>query len=343
MTNSARRPLSAELCIGVVVPVYNETGVLAPLHERLATVLGETGCRYEVIFVDDGSTDGSGATLDDLARRDSNVRVVHLSRNFGQQAAVQAGLEFSTADAVIVMDADLQDDPASIGEFLHAWQEGYDVVYAVRVGRKEGPIKRLLFFSFYRLLAAMSRTPIPLDAGNFGLIDRRVVDSIARLPDRDRYFAGLRSWVGFRQLGVAVERGERYDGRPRVSVWQLFRTAKSALVSFSTAPLSVFYGIALVATLVFVGLSVFTLYHKLSTGLAIPGWTSQILVACFFGAINALGIAVLGEYVLRIYDQVRGRPIYLVDRTVNCADRQPSLETDLRAGRLPHAKHSDTA
>ncbi len=190
------------------------------------------------------------------------MRVLHLSRNFGHQAAVQAGLAHAEGDAVVVMDADMQDDPASIGRFLQKWREGYDVVYAVRVGRKESAAKRFLFFAFYRLLNLIVRVPMPADAGNFGLIDRRVADEIVRLLDRDRYYAGLRSWVGFRQVGIEVERGPRYDGRPRVSMLGLWRLAKSAIFSFSSFPLTFFYLVGSLSMLVFLGLAGFTLYPQ---------------------------------------------------------------------------------
>jgi polyisoprenyl-phosphate glycosyltransferase len=306
--------------VSVVLPVYDEVEVLDALTRSVAGALAATGYRWEIVYVDDGSRDGSAAALDRLAAADPNVRVLHLSRNFGHQAAVQAGLEHAGGDAVILMDSDMQDDPACIGRFLQKWREGYDVVYAVRVGRKESAAKRFLFFAFYRLLNLIARIPMPADAGNFGLLDRRVAAEIVRLLDRDRYYAGLRSWVGFRQVGIEVERGPRYDGRPRVSMLGLWRLAKSAIFSFSSFPLTFFYLVGSVSMLVFLGLAGFTLYHKLFTGLAIPGWTSITMATSFFGAMNAMGIAVLGEYVTRIYEQVRARPMYLVERRVNFHD-----------------------
>jgi dolichol-phosphate mannosyltransferase len=314
--------------VSVVLPVYNEGKVLETLERAVSGALGEAGCRGEIIFVNDGSRDESGAILDRLAAADPRVRVLHLARNFGQQAAVQAGLEHARGDAVVLMDADMQDDPASIARFVAKWREGFDVVYAIRVARKENAAKRFLFHAFYRVLNRIATTPMPPDAGNFGLVDRRVADAIVRLRDRDRYYAGLRSWVGYRQTGIEVERGPRYDGRPRVSMLGLWRLAQSAVFSFSAFPLAIFYAIALLSMTAFLGLAGFTLYHKLFSGLAIPGWTSVMMASSFFGAINSLGIAVLGEYVLRIYDQVRSRPLYLVDRRVNFPDdpekRDPS-------------------
>ncbi len=327
------RPAREALLISVVLPVYNESKVLETLTRAVTEAIRETGCDGELIYINDGSRDGSGELLDRLALADPQVKVLHLSRNFGHQAAVQAGLAHARGDVAVIMDSDMQDDPRSIGRFLEKWREGYDVVYAIRTGRKENAVKKFLFYSFYRVLNAISRTPMPPDAGNFGLVDRRVAEEIARLRDRDRYYAGLRSWVGFRQTGVEVERGPRYDGRPRVSMLGLWRLAKSAIFSFSSFPLSLFYAIGVTSMAVFFLLGIFVLYHKLFTGLAIPGWASNTMVSSFFGAMNALGIAVLGEYVTRIYDQVRDRPLYLVDRWVNFPeDRRVGQHVELNNG-----------
>lgn len=314
--DAARRRNEPAL-VSVVLPVYNERQVLELLTKTVSDALKSAGCNAELIFVDDGSRDGSDAVLDRLAADDRRIRVLHLSRNFGHQAALQAGLAGAKGEVIVVMDADLQDDPKGIAHFLEKWRQGYDVVYAVRTARKENALKRFLFFAFYRLLNLVARIPMPADAGNFGLVDRRVADEIVKLLDRDRYYAGLRSWVGFRQVGVKVERGPRYDEVPRVSLLGLVRLAKSAVFSFSSFPLTVFYAIGSLSMAVFLGLASFTLYHKLFTGLAIPGWTSITMSSSFFGAMNALGIAVLGEYVTRIYEQVRARPLYVVERRVN--------------------------
>ncbi len=203
--NSSSRPPVADSLISVVLPVYNESGILTELCQRLRAAL--TACRttFELIFVDDGSQDGSAQALDTLARQFAEVRVVHLSRNFGHQAAVHAGLSHARGDAVVLMDSDLQDSPEAIGKFLDAWQAGYDVAYAVRVGRKEWFGKRMMFAGFHRFLSSISNTLIPVDAGNFSLIDARVVRHLLTLDERDRYLPGLRSWVGFKQIGIPVD------------------------------------------------------------------------------------------------------------------------------------------
>jgi dolichol-phosphate mannosyltransferase len=312
-----QRPQPTNLTISVVLPVYNEAGVLTDLFRRVRDAIDKVGAKSEIIFVNDGSRDGSPQILDDLAVVHPQVRVLHLSRNFGHQAAVQAGLAHATGDVVLLMDSDMQDAPEALPRFLLQWQAGYDVVYAVRSRRKEWWPKRLLFALFHRVLALVANTSIPIDAGNFSLMDARVVREIVRLGEHDRYLPGLRSWVGFRQKGIEVRRQARYDGRPRVSLRGLVRLAKTAIFSFSTFPLFVFTLIGYLALAVFVGLSGFSIYYRLFTDQAVPGWASMLLVGSFFGALNALGISMLGAYVARIYDQVRGRPIYLVERSVN--------------------------
>jgi len=303
--------------ISIVLPVFNERHVLETLHTSILRAIRSYDMDYEMVFIDDGSSDGSSDVLDRLASIDPHVRVVHFARNFGHQAAVQAGLEHARGDAVVLMDSDMQDAPEAIPRFVDQWRDGYDVVYAIRADRKESRLKRMAFAAFYQLLSRIASTPIPQDAGNFGLVDRRVARHIADLKERDRYFPGLRSWVGFRQIGIVVERAARYDGQPRVSFWGLCRLAKTAIFSFSSFPLSVFGVIGMLALGIFAALSSFSLFCRLFTDLAIPGWTSHILSASFFGALNALGISILGEYVIRIYDQVRERPIFVVDSTRN--------------------------
>jgi polyisoprenyl-phosphate glycosyltransferase len=227
-------------------------------------------------------------------------------------------------DAIVLMDSDMQDSPEAIPRFLTEWGAGYDVVYAVRAHRKENILKRFLFAAFHRLMSSVAAVPIPSDAGIFGLIDRRVARQIIEMGESDRYFPGLRSWVGFRQKGIEVERNARYDRQPRVSLFGLVRLAKTAMFSFSSFPLTIFHVIGVVAAMVFLSLGGYSVFCKLFTNQAIPGWTSHILTGSFFGALNALGISILGEYVIRIYDQVRGRPQFLIDRMVNMTKATPS-------------------
>lgn len=320
--NIVRKPID-EVLVSAVMPVFNEVGALRELVSRTEGAIRASGAQHEIVLVNDGSTDGSAELLDELAVGCPNVRVVHLSRNFGHQAAVQAGLAHAQGDVVLLMDSDLQDAPEAVGRFLHEWQKGFDVVYALRAERKEQWWKRCLFAGFHRFMAAVASTRIPADAGNFSLMDRRVVREIVCLAEHDRYLPGLRSWVGYRQTGIVVRRNARYDGRPRVSLRGLWRLAKTAIFSFSSFPLTMFYWIGYSALALFFGLSVYATFCKLFTSGSVPGWSSTLLVASFFGALNALGISMLGEYVTRIYDQVRSRPMYLVDRVTQQTCDEP--------------------
>lgn len=315
-SDRSRKAISDSL-ISVVLPVFNEQDVLPKLLQAVEESLQSAGCGYEIIFVNDGSSDQSGRILNELAELNARVRVIHFAKNFGHQAAVQAGLLHTSGDAVIIMDSDMQDCPNAIVKFIEYWNSGYDVVYAIRTNRKENIFKRWAFQTFHKTLNLISSTPIPRDAGNFGLIDRQVAIQIAQLNDRDRYFPGLRSWVGYRQIGVTVERLARYDDKARVSFIELCRLAKTAIFSFSFLPLTIFYVIAALSAFVCLGLISFVLYHKIFTQLAIPGWASTTITASFFGTLNALGIGILGEYVTRIYDQVRARPMFIVSTKTN--------------------------
>ena len=300
--------------ISLVLPVFNEAAILETLQDRIDTGLAKAGCRWEVIYVNDGSTDQSGEILSRLAKERPQIRCVHLSRNFGHQSAIHAGLAHAKGDATIIMDSDLQDDPTRLGEFIEAWRNGADVVYAIREKRKEAWWKNILFLSFYRLLNRISDIPIPADAGAFGLIDQCVVHQILQLREVDRFYPGLRSWVGFRQQGIVVERCARHDDKPRVSLRQLFKLAQSAIFGFSRFPLFIFYALSIASLTVSASCLTYALFSKWFTGLAIPGWASTTTLASFFGGLNALGIAVLGEYVIRIHQQVLGRPSYIVEK-----------------------------
>lgn len=321
-----RRDLS-QICVGVVMPLLNEEAILRSLIQQIQNELTALGCHWQIVLVNDGSTDRSGEILDELAQRDNRIRVVHLSRNFGHQAATHAGLSHCDADAVILMDSDGQDAPIAIPKMVQQWQAGFDVVYAVREKRKESAWKRLAFTSFYRLLNSVAVIDIPRDAGNFGLLDRRVVNQVSQLPESDRYFPGLRRWVGFRQTSVVVERLARHDDQPRVSFRGLIALAKTALFGFSRVPLTAFYALAVLSAALCVACVGWTLFHKCFTGMAIPGWTSITIVSAFFGSINSLGIAILGEYVCRIYDQVRQRPQFIIDRAINLQATQSASPT----------------
>lgn len=324
-----KRPELKNARLSIVMPILNEAAVLPRLLADLKHVMQQVGCKWSLILVNDGSSDGSAELLDAMAFADRRLTVIHLSRNFGQQSAVQAGLESADGDAVILMDSDGQDDPTAIREMVRRWLAGDDVVYAVRYGRKENILRRFLLSSFYRILGRVASIPIPKDAGNFGLIDRRVADQIVDLQEFDRYFPGLRSWVGFKQSALRVERFARHDKLPRKSLRSLFALAKTALVGFSRVPLQVFYGLSCLSASACVVFVTFALFQLIMNGSNVPSWTWIAGTVSFFSAINTLGIAILGEYMCRIYDQVRKRPPFIVERTTNLPARR---STDLMDG-----------
>jgi len=320
--------------LDVVVPIYNEARILDELHRRLRTVLGETAPEWRIIYVDDGSRDASPGLIARFCAEDDRVTAVHLSRNFGQQLAIAAGLDIASAEVTILLDGDLQDPPEVIPELLEKWTDGYDVVYAVKSKRKEGLIKRSLFSLFYKILRALSPLDIPPNAGNFSLMDRSVVELINDMPEHDRYVSGLRAYVGGRQVGVEFERAARYAGNPRQSPLKLVRMAFDAFFAFSELPLRIatFAGFAVSGVAFLVMLNV--LYQKLVSGQAITGWASTMTSILFLGGIQLVALGIIGEYIGRIYNETKGRPAFIVARYRNVpaesAERRPlSLAGDV--------------
>jgi len=300
--------------LSVVVPVYNERDNLEELIARLVPVLEQTTPEggFEVILVDDGSTDGSAELLDALHARDGRLKVLHFSRNFGHQAALQAGLEEATGDGVVLIDADLQDRPEMVETFVAHWRDGVDVVYAVRTHRKEGLLKRAAYALFYRTLRRVSQTDIPLDAGDFSLIDRRVVDALVALPEHHRFLRGLRSWVGFRQLGVPCERDPRHGGASKYDLGRLLHLALTGYIGFSTVPLRLATLLGMAAATVGFLLAVWAVASKFLAVESPRGWASTLAVILFVGGAQLLMLGVVGEYLGRVYDEVRRRPVYVL-------------------------------
>lgn len=297
--------------LSVVVPAFNEEATLPELYARLTAVLTSLQTTYELIIVDDGSTDHTSERLRQLRTQDPRVKYVRLARNFGHQAALTAGLAHTRGRAVVVMDADLQDPPELIPELLARWTEGYEVVYAVRRHRKEPLPKRLAYALFYRLLNRVASMRIPLDAGDFCLMDRRVVDQINALPERNRFLRGLRSWVGYRQTGVEYERQERYAGQPKYGFWQLLRLAVDGLVSFSFLPLRIASTIGFIASGGSLLVGLFYLIVRLTGFRDPPGFAAIVVSVTFLGGVQLITIGIMGEYVGRIFDEVKNRPVYI--------------------------------
>ena len=302
--------------ISVVAPVYNESGSLAELHRRLTLTLSELDT-YEIVLVDDGSSDGSWGRLLELAARDPQLRLLRLSRNFGHQAALSAGMDAARGDAIVLMDADLQDPPELIPQLVAKWRDGFDVVYAVRADREGEPRLRLASISlFYRLLHRITPTAIPENAGDFRLLSRRAADAITAMPERARFLRGMTSWIGYRQTGVPYTREARFAGESKYPTRKLVRLALDGITSFSTAPIKLVTGIGLALVVFCVGVLAWTLYVRLFTTDAPQGWTSVIAVVLLLGGVQLLSLGVIGQYVARIFDETKQRPLYLVDEVV---------------------------
>ncbi len=306
--------------LSVVVPLFNEHENLPALYHRLVAALAPLGEPFELVFVNDGSRDATPAMLDLLAATDPRVTAVHLSRNFGHQPAVTAGLDHARGDAVIVMDGDLQDPPEVLPQFVAKWRAGHEVVYAVRRKRKEGPLKRLGYFAFYRVLRAVADLDIPLDAGDFCLMDRQVVDQLKAMPERVRFVRGLRTFVGFRQVGVEYERDARAAGRSKYTFRKLLGLAIDGLLNFSSYPLRLVTYLGVLSAAAAAGLAIWAVYDAVSNQSTPRGWASTIVVVLFMGAIQLISLGVVGEYVRRIFLEVKGRPPYIVGRIARQAE-----------------------
>jgi len=298
--------------ISVVVPLFNEQEILAELHHRLNVVMQSLELSYEILLVDDGSRDATPCRIDVLIARDRHVAALHLSRNFGHQAAVSAGIDHARGRAVVVMDGDLQDPPEAIPHFVQKWREGHEVVYGVRRRRKEGPLKRLGYFGFYRICNAISDLDIPLDSGDFCLMDRRVVDVLKHLPERMRFVRGLRSFAGFRQTGLVYDRGAREAGKPKYTMGALIVLAIDGLISFSSYPLRLVTYLGIAAIGIALSLLVWVLSDALYHRTAPQGWASTLATVLFMGSIQLFSLGIIGEYIRLIFLETKGRPTYIV-------------------------------
>lgn len=299
--------------LSIVVPVWNEADSLPKFFSRLTKVLEATGETWEVLIVDDGSTDGSAKIAQQHAKRDARIRPLLFARNFGHQIAVTAGLDHSLGDAVVVIDADLQDPPEFIPELIAKWREGYEVVYAVRTERKgESFFKRFTAAFFYRTINRITEIKIPLDTGDFRLMDRRVVDVLNRMREHHRFLRGMSAWVGFRQVGLPYERAARFAGETHYTLRRMLRLALTAITGFSFFPLQVATflgfisaGIAIIAIPAVIAL-------RLAGSQAFFGQASTLIAVLFFGGVQLISLGILGEYIGRLYDEARGRPLYIL-------------------------------
>jgi polyisoprenyl-phosphate glycosyltransferase len=312
MTAPARPVLS------IVVPLYNEAGNVATLLERLGALTQrlQADIDCEIVLVNDGSSDATAAIVRDQMTRRSNIVLVNLSRNFGHQLAATAGLEIASGDAIVLMDGDLQDPPELIEAFLKKWREGYDVVYAVRRARPgESRFKLLTAGAFYRIINRLTKIKIPLDAGDFRLMSRRVVEALRRSPERHRFLRGMVSWVGFNQTAIEYDRDVRYTGTTKYPITKMIRFAMDGITSFSDIPLrfASYLGFtvsaaAFIYALIVISFKLFSLKPPAYT----PGWASTIVAVLFLGGVQLMSLGILGEYLGRVYDEVKGRPLYLI-------------------------------
>jgi dolichol-phosphate mannosyltransferase len=305
--------------ISVVVPCFNDHEVVPLTHARLIEVLG---CRsdvdLEIIYIDDGSSDDTLATLNTIADQESRAVVVSFTRNFGHQAAVTAGLQYAKGDAVVVIDSDLQDPPEVIPAMLDKWSEGYEIVYGIRARRQEGWFRLAAYSVFYRLIRSASQIDIPVDSGDFALLDRKAVDALNMLPERTRYVRGLRAWIGYRQIGIPYERPARAAGQSGYTILKMLRLAIDGITSFTSKPLTIIFYLGVLSSIgsvlgfiayLVLNLTGIKVYGR--TAADVPGFTSIVLLLFLLSGIQLISIGVIGEYVGRIYDEAKGRPLFL--------------------------------
>ncbi|KZL93989.1 glycosyltransferase family 2 protein [Clostridium magnum] len=301
----------------IVVPLYNEELVIKETYKRLKKVMETTGEAYEIIFVNDGSKDRTLEMVKDICNKDKNIKLISFSKNFGHQIAITAGMNNSNGKAAIVIDADLQDPPEIILKMIEKWKEGYDVVYGKRLSRRgETFFKKVTAKAFYRTLRVMTDVDIPVDTGDFRLIDRKVCEALKRVPERNRYVRGIISWLGFKQTGVEFAREERFAGETKYPLKKMIKFASDAIISFSYKPLRL-------AIIIGFSISIFSflyliviVFKKLFVNDAIHGWTSIVALSLFFNGLVLIMLGIIGEYIGRIYDEVKGRPLYIIDEKV---------------------------
>jgi len=311
----------------VVVPAFNESEGLREFHARLGAVLDRLDLDGEVLYVDDGSKDDTYAIMCELRDADPRVATLRLSRNFGKELALTAGLDAADADAVIVIDADLQDPPELIPAFVQHWREGYDVVYGTRSTRAgETRLKKFTSAAFYRIMQRLSATPLPRDTGDFRLMSRRAVDALKQLRERQRFMKGLFAWVGYRQKAMAYDRDPRFAGSSKFNYWRLWNFALEGITSFSGAPLKIATYVGVFTALLAFGFGIVVLGKALFFGDPVRGYPSLMLVVLFRGGVQLMALGMVGEYLGRLYMEVKQRPLYLVDEWRAAANRNGAGE-----------------
>ncbi|MBT5222276.1 MAG: glycosyltransferase family 2 protein [Gammaproteobacteria bacterium] len=321
-------PLSPEplALLSLVIPCFNEEQVIAETIRRMTHFCSElSDLEAELIFIDDGSQDGTLSLLREYAAKDSRIKVICFARNFGHQIAVTAGMDAARGDAVVLIDADLQDPPEVIHQMIIKWREGYDVVYGTRTKRKgESFFKRSSARGFYRLLNQLSDTPIPLDTGDFRLMSRPIMDSLKAMPERDRFVRGMVSWVGFKQTAIAYERAERLAGKSKYPLHKMLRFASDGILSFSTKPLQISIALGMLAACIAMVGVFYAIGMRVFTDIWVEGWTALMIAILFLGGVQLICVGILGEYIGRIYNEVKQRPLYIVEEYLGFTDQQPT-------------------
>ena len=307
--------------ISIVIPTYNNSFGITALYLRLKSVLEslEPFYEYEIIFVNDFSTDLTIDVISNIAKSDKTIKLVNFARNFGNQTAIAAGLKFCRGDICIIMDDDLQDPPEVITKFIDKWKEGYKVVYGIRTKRNgETVLFKLITFLYYRCLNLLSDIKIPVDTGDFRLLDRAVIEVLLDINESERYYRGLISWVGFPQLGVEYERDPRYVGGSNFSIKKYIRFATSGILSFSSTPLLISMYLGLAITVInFIVAALMICYKIIQPSFSIPGWTSLFIAMLFFGGLQLMSVGVLGLYVGKIFNEIKKRPLYVIESSIN--------------------------
>lgn len=315
--------------LSVVVPAYNEGAVLPEFHKRLGTVLDGLDMEAEIVFVDDGSSDETAKVLRQLRQSDGRIAMVSLSRNFGKDIALTAGLDFARGDAVVVIDADLQDPPELIPELIGHWRSGYDVVYAKRTARDgESLLKKATAHAFYRLMQRVSRVEIPEDTGDFRLLSRRAVNALKQLNERHRFMKGLFAWIGYAQKAVGYRRDPRFAGETKWNYWHLWNFALDGITSFTTGPLKIAVYTGMFVSLLAILFAAFIVYRTLVFGEPVQGYPSLMVVVLLLGGVQLFSIGIIGEYLGRMFDETKNRPLYLVD------SHEPAQVTETPAAAL---------
>lgn len=304
--------------------MYYEEKVAGECYRRLKAVMEDCGYEYELIFVNDGSRDGTMDVLEALADSDKRVKVISFSRNFGHQVAVTAGIDKAKGSAVIIIDADLQDPPELIVEMLKLWEQGYEVVYAKRKRRKgESIFKRTTASLFYRVLDKLSDTRIPLDTGDFRLIDAKVADELRGMREKNRFLRGMVSWIGFRQTPIEYEREERFAGETKYPLKKMIKFAMDGIISFSSKPLKLSQYLGFFAVICAIAVFVYSVAYRLVGGVnLVSGWASIMTTVAFLGGVQLISIGILGEYIGRMYEESKGRPLYIIEKEININDEK---------------------